>query len=193
MSKVLTAPNTNTELDPKLREGAKQVYKVRLLRGRHADREGKWDPDEENKSFAPGDPKRNGRNSVRVFQANRAKGVMPEFETVTDLTGPAYNPPGYPPKFELVQGQTQVQVDSAQRRSGESLAAYIQRMNEMMAAEKSRSEQNLKGLDSMSMDKLRELAEAEEIDYTECRTVEDFRKTIRAALAPTTPSKSDKK
>ena len=46
------------------------------------------------------------------------------------------------------------------------------------------ADETVRGLDSMNMEQLREVAEEEEIDYTECRTVEDFRKAIRAALAP---------
>lgn len=187
MSTVMAPANTNNDLDPKLKAAAKQVFRVRLLRGRHADREGKWDPEDENKSFAPGTPERKGRNSVRTFQANRNRGVFPEFETVTDLTVAAYNPKGYPPRFEIVSAPSVVEIDPMVRRPGEALSAFIARVNDIAAQVKGTVEQTLKSLDTMTLEQLRDVAETEEVEYEECRTADDFRKAIRSRLAPPPP------
>lgn len=165
------APNSVTTLEPSLRKG-KKVYRVQLLRGRHIDRQGPLQKDTVN-------DKEVIRPSLRVFQASRDPNVPekdrnPVFETVTLLNDDM--------KFKILNEPAPAPVDQTARRPGETLQAYLTRMSELMSTAKSRGEDQLKALDTMSLEQIREWAEAEEIDLKNPKTVEEARKNARAAL-----------
>lgn len=164
------SPNSVLVLDPKLKDATKNVYRVRLLRGRHIDRQGPADE--------------SGRRTLRTFQANVRTGTFPEFETVNDLAGDkAHSPTGFPRKFENVHTvQREPPIDPTKRQPGETVTAYLGRLNDIAAAARTQTEQTVKALDTMGMPQLQEFAETEEIDISTAKNVEEVRKIIRSAF-----------
>lgn len=181
---VLGAPPTaDTTTDPKSHaEGEKRLY--RLLRGRHCDRQGP----PTTRAVAGATVPIGGK---RTYQADIRAGVFPEFESVVDLTGPAYCPPGFRPKYELVKGDAPriVHVDPTKRLPGETTQAYLARVNALISSLKGATEstaraveQKRKGVDTMTEDELIEFAGEEEIDLGDARTLTEMRKAVKAAL-----------
>lgn len=177
--------NAVLKVDPKLAEG-RTVYRFVLLRGRHVDRQGTWDPTAENKNFPPDHEKRYGRYSIRVFQFNKQSKEPIEFETITDLSEPAYNPPGYPPRFRRADkpATETVYVDPMQRRPGETVAAYVIRVRELAAGLIAAAEGESAGLNKMGLDELVSFAADNEIDLGSAKTLEQVRNAIRAYMNP---------
>lgn len=183
---ALTAvPNAVLTIDPKLAEG-RTVYRFVLLRGRHVDRQGKWDPTAENKNFPPDHEKRLGRYSIRVFQVNKQTKELPEFETITDLSKQAYNPAGYPPRFRRAdKPQTEtVYIDPMQRRPGETVAAYVLRIRELASGLIAAAEGESANLMKMSLEDLQSFAADNEIDLGSAKTLDQVRSAVRKYMNP---------
>lgn len=163
-------------MPPVIKAPVKRKY--RLLRGRHVDRQG---PPEE--VLVNGETIT--RPSLRVFQADRRNGKFPEFESPHDLTGPAYNPRGFPPRFQLVGSTEQRQpTNPLERIQGESAAAHLARVQKLIEDAKSHIASATKSLDSMDAGELIEYAEDNEVDLTgvDDEDVEALRQAVKQAV-----------
>jgi hypothetical protein len=118
------------------------------------------------------------------YQADPRKGFFPIIETDIDLevfNGPAPNMK----KFErvLVDGPVQPVIENPlDRLPGETVHAYLTRINDLSAKIKEQTAQIIKALDTATPDQLVELAAQEEIDISMCKNPDDMRKVIRNAL-----------
>lgn len=178
MSTTATPP-VALEAVKSTKKAAPQKRTYQLLRARHYDRQGPRDPD------APEKSKDREVGTIRTFQANIKKGEFPIFESTTDLCSPAFNPPGFPPKFKLVvpgDGAPVVMADPMVRQPGETVAVYLARINELMKKAKSTTDRILNDLDKMGQEDLVALAEAEEIDIKSAKNIEEMRHLIRKSL-----------
>lgn len=187
-SPVAAVPNTEPDIAPELRKDGEgkpaPVYKIRLLRGRHVDRQGKFNAGD----TGPHNAFPSGRFQTRVFQAKPKENVLPEFESTVDLASLVYNPKGYTPKFERVGGppETVVERNPMDRREGETVAVYIERITALSAAlaktAKETQSGELASIDKMTEAQLVEYAENNELDYSSVKPgdLNALRNTIKA-------------
>lgn len=173
-SPVSAIPNSEKEVAPELRKDGegkdRPIFKIKLLRGRHVDRQGKFNAADK----GPHNAFPSGRFATRVFQADVRKGVFPEFESTVDLAGPEYNPKGYAPKFERVGPVASAPAPNPmERRTGETVAAYIERVQrlsaEMIKNAKDTQSTELSSVDKMTDVQLVEYCEQYEIDYSSAK------------------------
>lgn len=137
----------------------------RLLRGRHVEKVGEVA----------------GKPVLKTYQADRRTDTYPLIETDKDLS--IFNGKGVAPKFEVVkEAAAPVYVDPTVRRPGETMQAYLVRLAEFQNQAKSSIDAAVKSVDGMSLDELKEFADAEEIDLKGAKTVDEMRKTVKAAL-----------
>lgn len=103
-------------------------------------------------------------------------------ETDKDLHA-LFDQEGFPAKFQPVEGIPEpVYVNPTERQPGESIQAYMSRLNELQATIKAQLEERLKEVDKMSKEQLETFAENEEIDLKNAKTVEQMRVAVKTAL-----------
>lgn len=150
-------------------------YRFKLLFGMYVttEYETKVDPESNVKVRIP-------RNTI--YQAEPKKGVHPVIDTDIDLT--QYNGQhAHMKKFEKIIGSaTQTITDPTLRLEGESINAYLRRMDDMVKTARNKTEEMMKGLDKMTQEELISLATQEEIDVSACKTVGDVRQVLREGL-----------
>lgn len=126
------------------------------------------------------------RDGRRIFQCDRAKGVHPIIGTDQDLNKFNGKHTGMKKKFDRINRDNPDVVvktlDPTERHPGETVSAYLARMNDVKAALQKQTETMLRAVDSLTLEQVQEFAAAEEIDLKGAKTVEEARKLFKAAL-----------
>lgn len=167
--------NETEKKNDKVEKPKASKYKFKLLFGMYVSTEYKIVTNPET-----GEKTRKPENTI--YQADPKKGVFPIINTDIDLE--SYNGKHrHMKKFEKIIGSaTQTIVDPTVRLEGESIHAYLTRMEDMVKSAKAKTEEMMKGLDKLTQEELVSLAAQEEVDISTCQTVGDVRKVLREAL-----------
>lgn len=158
-------------------DSARKRFKFRLLRGPHHDRQG--------------DPTVNeGRRKFQALSNDKLHGHLPFdqrfplIETTTDLS--VFNGKDKTQiKFQPVTEQTNtvVEIDPRVRRTGETIQQYMARLQEFATSVKLELDNQLREVDKMDLEGLREFAEDNEIDVEKAKGIDDMRRMVKAALS----------
>lgn len=162
-------------------EAARKRFKFKLLRGAHFDKKGEGyiPPNPNGKTPAE---KAGVKGAPRKFQANTKTGEFPIIETDEDLAKEFNGPHPKMKKFDPLHKVETVEVDPKVRRPGETVAAYIGRINQFVIEAQACAANMVKGLDTMNKEQLQEFADDNEIDLSGTKNVDEMRKVIKSVL-----------
>lgn len=162
-------------------EAARKRFKFKLLRGAHFDKKGEGyiPPNPNGKTPAE---KAGVKGAARKFQANTKTGEFPIIETDEDLAKEFNGPHPKMKKFDPLHKVETVEVDPTKRRAGETISAYMARLNDFVVKAQTDSANIIKGVDAMNKEQLQEFADDNEIDLSGTKNVDEMKKAIKSVL-----------
>lgn len=108
--------------------------------------------------------------------------ITPVIETDKDL-GKLFNCPGFAPKFAEEGKEVEpVVLDPTVRQPGETLQAFLTRLQDLQDSVKSTIDVAIKQVDGYSKEELEDFAEENEVDLKGAKTVEQMRTILKNAL-----------
>lgn len=145
-----------------------EMIQFRLLRGSHTEGKGE------------------NRKTYKVERNPITKEpIQPVFESNKPLDQYFNDASGNPKfrKFERVNPvAAPIVINPLERQPGETVQAFLARLSELAATIKAETQSRLKALDGMSLEKLKEFAEDEELDISTAKTREHALTMIKSAL-----------